>query len=150
MRLPRIVTIIVWVSCCCSWAADSFVGSWKLNVAKSHLTGAPQPLAATIDIERQEGAVGWSEEGLDSRGKPQKVGYGFNAFQDSVDFRDGHTLLLRRVNDDAIACTRKLNGKIIGTEQRVVSQDGTRLMIVASGTKDTGEGFYIIAIYDRQ
>ncbi len=94
--------------------------------------------------------MGWDEEGLDSRGKPRKLGYGFNAIQDSVELPDGHTLLLRRINDDSIACTRKHNGKIIGTEQRVISQDGTKLMIIASGTKETGEGFYVIAVYDRQ
>ena len=150
MLSARMITISICVSCGSNWAADSFVGSWKLNAAKSHLTGAREPLAMVIDIARQEGAVGWDEEGLDSSGKTHKVGYGFNAVQDSVELPDGHTLLLRRINDDSIACTRKHNGKIIGTEQRVISKDGTRLMIVVSGTKETGEEFYVIAVYDRQ
>lgn len=150
MRFAGMITIMICVSCGCGWTADSFVGSWKLNASKSHLPGAPEHLATAIDIARQEGAMGWDEEGLDSRGKPRKLGYGFNAIQDSVELPDGHTLLLRRINDDSIACTRKHNGKIIGTEQRVISQDGTKLMIIASGTKETGEGFYVIAVYDRQ
>ena len=52
---------------------DPFVGTWKLNLAKSKFTNTTTPKSETRTIEAQGGGRGFSTEGIASDGNPHLV-----------------------------------------------------------------------------
>ena len=49
-------------------AADPFVGTWKLNVAKSKITGQT-PKSETLKIATQNNGFKWTFDTVDAEGK---------------------------------------------------------------------------------
>src|SRR5690349_16100490 len=49
MRIAKLATLLVFVPAA-MWAADPFVGTWKLNVSKSHYTKGTPPKEQTVTI----------------------------------------------------------------------------------------------------
>ena len=54
-------------------AADNWIGTWKLNAAKTKTTNAIR--AQTLTFEATADGVKLSSEGTDAEGKPMKGGY---------------------------------------------------------------------------
>ncbi len=136
------------------FAADSpFVGTWKMNPAKSKLEGSNMGQNATVHIESADNGLKVSVDGTDAKGQPLKFSY-----QAPFDGTDGavtgnpnqDTVSLKRVNDHTLTATGKKDGKITYTDRRVVSADGKTMTITRNGTNPEGKKYHATAVLDRQ
>ena len=64
----------LWVGAGTAQAGDNWVGTWKLNAAKSQL-GATAVRAQTLKFEATAAGIKLTSDGTDAQGKPMHGGY---------------------------------------------------------------------------
>jgi hypothetical protein len=114
-------------------AADPFIGTWKLNLAKSkHSAGAPERKEITLVMEDQGGMTQVTVTGTNVDNSPVSVKYVFPAnggvaqVQDSTGSGwDG--VAIKRLSDNVREVTYMKGGKVAGTARLTVSADGKTL-----------------------
>jgi hypothetical protein len=118
------------------FAADPFVGTWKLNVDKSKVTGASLKDRPAVKVE---------PDGNDLR-------FGANVIRlDGSEREEGNLLMLsRRVDTRILLSSGKQNGKIVFEAIRAVADDGRTMTMTSYTTSKTGERFYNLLVYERQ
>lgn len=148
---------IVKVTICCmgmaiiAWAADPFVGTWKLNIDKSKSgSGRPLPessqsIEATADGYRilfsgASQALVLNVDGRDHATEREGIAGTTNA----------DTRTVRRVSPVLIETTMKQGGKTVAVVRRQVSEDGRTLTTTTNGVNSKGEKYQNILIYDKQ
>lgn len=136
------------------FAADSpFVGTWKLNVAKSKLAGSGLGENATFRIEADGDGQKASVEAINEQGQPLNF-----TFRATLDGKPGtvtgsptiDTISLQRVNDHTLRATGKKGGKVIYMDRRVVSSDGKTLTISRTGTNAQGQKYQATIVFEKQ
>ena len=133
-------------------AADGFMGTWKLNEAKSKI-GPGAPKNSTVVYEAAGDSVKVTIDGTDSEGKPlhsewtgKLDGNDYPVTGDpSVDMRS-----IRKVDDHTLTATQKKDGKVTTTARIVLSADGKTRTVAASGTDAKGKKVSSTALYDKQ
>jgi hypothetical protein len=134
-------------------AADSAVGTWKLNLAKSTFSPGPAPksqtrtyaempqgMMLTIKTTAADGKESTGSLTFKVDGKPYPVSG--NPDFDSVS--------VTRVDALTVNTTQTKAGAKVGTGVRSVSKDGKTLTFTSKGTNATGGKFDDVAVYDRQ
>src|SRR6266566_5073902 len=125
---------LCFVAAAVCFAADGFMGTWKLNEAKSKIApGAPKN--STVVYEAAGDNVKVTIDGTDYpvTGGP------------SVDMRSA-----KKVNDHSLTATQKKDGKVTTIARIVLSPDGKTRTVTASGTDAKGNKISSTAIYDKQ
>lgn len=133
-------------------AADGFMGTWKLNEAKSKI-GPGAPKNTTVVYEAAGDSVKVTIDGTDSEGKPLHSewtgkfdGNDYPVTGDpSVDMRS-----IKKVDDHTLTATQKKDGKVTTTARIVLSADGKTRTVTANGTDAKGSKISSTAIYDKQ
>jgi len=133
-------------------AADAFMGTWKLNEAKSKL-GPGSRKNNTVVYEASGNNVKVTADGTDSDGRPAH-----NEWTGKFDGKDypvtgdptADTRSYKMVNDRTLTLTDKKNGKTTITGRVVVSADGKSRTVAVSGTDATGKKFHRTAVSDKQ
>ena len=133
-------------------AADAFMGTWKLNEAKSKL-GPGSRKNNTVVYEASGNNVKVTADGTDSDGRPAH-----NEWTGKFDGKDypvtgdpaADTRSYKMVNDRTLTLTDKKNGKTTITGRVVVSADGKSRTVTVSGTDATGKKFHRTAVSDKQ
>jgi len=137
-------------------AQDSpWVGTWKLNVAKSTFRGT-QPLKSQTRTEVAQGdGFRVTYEGIAADGSPISYGYTTN-----LDGKDSPYFGREPNGADAVATTRvdaytrtaiqKKTGKPLYTTRGVVSKDGKVLTITSKGMNAKGQPISITRVWDKQ
>jgi hypothetical protein len=158
-RLARVTTIVAAaVLAVAMFAAaqsnDPFVGTWRLNVAKSKYTTGPVPKSITSTYEaagqgykvsvKNEPAAGpvlqyFYATNLDGKDSPVT---GNNPNADMVAARriDGHTLEI----------VNKKGGKVTTTQRNVVAADGKTRTVTTTGTDAQGQKVNTVAVFEKQ
>jgi len=134
------------------FAADAFMGTWKLNEAKSKI-GAGSPKNTTVVYEAAGDSVKVTTDGTDGDGKPSH-GVWTGKF-DGKDYPvtgspDFDTLSVRHADAYTTNGTQKRMGKVVGTSKRTVSKDGKTLTLAGKLTNAKGEETATTLVYDRQ
>jgi hypothetical protein len=134
------------------FAADAFLGTWKMNEAKSKLSpGAPKN--STVVYEGAGDRVKVTIDGTDAEGKPTH-----NEWTGKYDGKDypvtgdpnSDSRALKKVNDHTITFTVKKGSNVTTTGRIVVSPDGKTRTVTTSGTDPKGNKFTATAVYDKQ
>jgi hypothetical protein len=116
----------MWVALACvstaAYAQPSLAGTWKLNLAKSQLTGQ------TLSIEKKSSGL--------MRFDMQGFAYDFDVSGKDFPTPDGGTSSWREVNPTTWEATSKVNGKTIATYQ--LSLKGDTIAAVMKATKPDG------------
>jgi len=154
MRAQKtVLTLAFCLAAAVSFAAsDAFMGTWKLNEAKSKIgAGAPKintvvyeaagdSIKVTVDITTPDGSTIHSDwtgkfDGKDypSTGNP---GEGSRSYT--------------QVNDRTLHFVSKQAGKIVLSGRVVVSADGKSRTVTSSGTGPQGTTFKSTEVYDKQ
>jgi len=133
---------------------DPFVGTWKLNVAKSKYTPGPAPKSSTSVYEaagqgykisvKTEPASGpvreWSiTTNLDGKDAPV-TGNNPNA----------DTIAMKRVDANTLEMVSKKGGKVITTQKNVVAADGKTRTLTTTGTDEQGKPVNNVAVFEKQ
>jgi len=135
--------------------ADSFLGTWKMNPAKSKFGAGParksetrivvsSPNGMKIDVDRTN-ADGSNQQfeyttTLDGKSYPITGSGPYGADAISVNLTSPNTL----------KSTLTRGGKVVATGTSVISKDGKTLTITAKGTDASGKTSSSIVIYDKQ
>ena len=144
--MKRILIALLFVGAVALAADDPFVGTWKLNVAKSKFqeTAPPQSQTVTIDAD---GKV--SVSGTDSKG--QAVNWSYTA-------TPGGTASITGIPDSSVMEVRKEKmvdhtwkmGKADSKGHGVISKDGKTMTYSIQGTDAEGKKFKNTEIYEKQ
>jgi hypothetical protein len=130
--------------------SDSALGAWTLNHAKSTFSGAV-PYRRVTKFEVVGDAIKETTYTM-SAGAPSVV-VEYTARLDGTDFPISNSALstvsLKRVDDRTVERTGKVQGQVVETETRTVSDKGRVLTVTTKGSKD-GTEYSSVQVYDRQ
>ena len=158
-RLGRVTTILaggvlVLAVLATAQPTDPFVGTWRLNLAKSKYSPGPPPKSVTatyeaagsgykisVKTEPASGPTGeWSyTTGLDGKDSPV-TGNNPNA----------DTMAVKRIDAHTLETVSKKGGKVTITAQNVVSADGKTRTNTQTGTDATGQKVYNVLVFEKQ
>jgi len=136
------------------WAGDApFIGTWKLNLAKSKYTPGPPPKSQVIKFEPNGDGVKSTTEMVDANSNKFTATY--TAYYDGKDYSfvglpDYDSTALTRIDTNAADFINKKAGKVVRTGRRELSKDGKVLTITSRGTNAKGQPFTNVAVYDKQ
>ena len=133
-------------------AADAFIGTWKLNEAKSKID-AGSPKNTTVVYEAAGDSVKVTTDGTNGDGKPSHSEW--TGKFDGKDYPvrgDGSadTRSYKKVDDHTLSFTNKKGDKVTITGRGVISADGKTRTVTITGTDSKGHKFTSTAVYDKQ
>ncbi len=131
---------------------DPFVGSWRLNVAKSKYSPGPTPKSVTstyeaagqgykvsVKNELPSGALQYSyTTNLDGKDSPV-TGNNPNA----------DTLAVKRIDAQTLESVGKKGGKVTVTQRNVISADGKTRTVTTTGVDPQGQKVHNVAVFER-
>ena len=137
-------------------AQDAWVGTWKLNLAKSKYD--PANLAPKSQTIKQESVAGGgmkaTVEIVDAQGK--------SVHQENMTMFDGKstdvkgapdantTRVYKRIDNRSYEYVQSVGGKLTTTARTVVAADGKTRTITTTGKDAQGRTVNNVAVYDRQ
>ncbi len=141
---------LVGVAVC--FAADAFIGTWKLNEAKSKI-GAGAPKNTAVVYEAAGDSVKVTVDGTDADGKPAH-----NEWTGKYDGKDypvtgdptADTRSYKKIDDHPLSFTNKKGDKVTISGRVVISADGKTRTVTITGTDAKGKKFTSTAVYDKQ
>jgi len=133
-------------------AADGFLGTWKLNEAKSKL--APGTAKnSTVVYSTMGDNIMVTIDGTDAAGKPTHTewmgkydGKDYPVAGDSTS--DARSV--KKIDDHTLAFTVKKGAKVLFTGSIVLSADGKTRTVTTEGTDSSGKKITATAVYDKQ
>jgi len=148
--VPALALCLVGAAVC--FAADAFIGTWKLNEAKSKI-GAGSPKLTTVVYEDAGDSVKVTVDGTDAEGKPTHSEW--TGKFDGKDYPvtgdpNTDTRSYKKVNDHTLAFTNKKGDKTTISGRVLVSAEGKTRTVTTSGTDPKGKKFTSTAVYDKQ
>jgi hypothetical protein len=136
-------------------ATDPWVGTWKVNLAKSTYSPGPAPkTAGTAKIESAPNGIKITIDGADAKGQPIHT--------ESVSMFDGKdtpvdgapalntTEALKRIDGRTFEAQGKVGGKPTVTTRVVVSADGKTMTATQTGQDIKGQPIKNVIVLDRQ
>ena len=152
LRWCLLVGVATAMGATAAYAGDNWVGTWKLNPAKSELgTGAIR--AQTLTFESTPDGIKLTSEGTDGEGKPMKGGYTSKFDGKDVPWAGNpmaDTASPKKVDDNTYENVWKKGGKATVTAKVSVSADGKTLTVTQDGTDPQGGKVHSVAVYDKQ
>jgi hypothetical protein len=132
-----------------------WVGTWKLNVAKSNFTGTQPLMSQTRTEVAQSGGFKVTYEGIAADGSPISYGYTTNLDGKDVPYsgrepNGADTLAVTRVDANTRTAIQKKAGKTLYTTRGVVSKDGKVLTITSTGMNAQGQPISVTRVWDKQ
>ncbi len=135
LRIIRSSVLVLGLAVLCAAQENPFVGTWKLNPAKSNFTGR------TLKYEPgPDGAIKQTSAGLS---------YTFKTDGREYSTPLGRTAVWKQLNDRSWETVVKQGATTLATVRSELSPDGKTLTVVAKGTKPNGEAFEESAVYER-
>jgi hypothetical protein len=144
---------VTLISASLALAGDNWVGTWKLNVAKSKYSPGPAPKSLTLKFDPSPDGIKLTQEGVDAEGKASPGGYTAKFDGKEVAYAgnpDAETCAPKRIDDNSYQNTWKKAGKVTITAKVVVSADGKSLTVSQTGTNGKGQAVNNVAVYDKQ
>jgi hypothetical protein len=147
------VCAAVLVSASLALAGDNWIGTWKVDVAKSKYSPGPAPRSATLKYESTPAGIRLSTEIVDAEGKLTRGGFTAKFDGKEVPLAgnpNADTGSPRRIDDNTYENVWKKAGKVTITARGVVSADGKTLTITQTGTDVQGRAVDNTVVFDRQ
>ena len=154
IRLFMFAVLVLALAALAMAADDPFVGTWKLNVAKSKY-GLRQPQKNEIlKIDAQQNGLKYVADGVDAEGKA--IHFEFSPKYDGKFYpvtgtvAAGSDMALRKIDANTRELVLKIGGKDIQRRRDVISKDGKTLTrtVTAMTTKEQDTKDAIV--FDRQ
>jgi hypothetical protein len=134
---------------------SSFIGTWKLNVAKSK-SDMPAPKSLTRTLTADGSGLKYIFEGVAADGS--SISYSFSSsFDGKASAVTGSgmpggadSITLKRINANKIMGTWTKGGKEIGNSEAEVSKDGRVATVTSKGKTLEGKMYSRVSVYDKQ
>ena len=149
-----LVAISVLALSVVTFAQDSNIGTWKLNVAKSRFSPGPAPKSQTLNYEAWgTDGVKFTADGVGADGKPTR--WEFQAKYDGKDNPftgnpDADAIAFKRIDANTIEAITKMKGKVTGNTKVVVSADGKTRTLTQTGKNARGQDVSNLVVYDKR
>jgi hypothetical protein len=151
-RTILVSLLLCFVGATVCFAADAFIGTWKLNEAKSNIA-AGSPKNTTVIYEAAGDSVKVTTDGTDGDGKPSH-----SEWTGKFDGKDypvtgdpsTDTRSYKKVNDHTLTFANKKGDKVTISGRGVVSADGKTRTVTITGTDSKGTKFTSTALYDKE
>ncbi len=136
------------------WAADPFVGTWKLDVAKSKASG-PGLLhkSETIVIVAQENGGIYTFDGVDAEGKAFHGGWSgkYDGKDDPFTGNpDTDMTAARKINGNSLLFVYRKDGKEVANWRFSISKDGQKITALGKGKNAKGQDYTKNLVFDKQ
>jgi hypothetical protein len=134
-------------------AGDNWLGTWKLDVAKSKYNPGPAPKSLTLKFETTADGIKLTSDGVDSEGNATHGEYVSKFDGKDVPWEgnpDADTASAKKINDNSYENIWKKDGKTTISAKVVVSNKGKTLTVTQVGTDAKGRTVNNTAVYDRQ
>ena len=135
-------------------AADSSVGTWKVNLAKSKYDPGPPPKGPNVvKIEADGDGIKVTNDGVNAQGQPTHVTY--SAKYDGKDYPESgnpnvDTISIKRIDANTIETTTKKGGKVVATSRVVISGGGKVRTTTQDGTNAQGQKTHNVIVAEKQ
>jgi len=133
--------------------AQTNLGMWKLNLAKSTYSPGPAPRSQTLTFSGTGQNLTDNLEGIDPEGKPLKGVYIHNydgKFYPTTGAPGVDSTAYTRVDANIVKFTRMNAGKVVQTGFHVVSSDGKTLTVITTGTDAGGREIHTVGVFEKQ
>ncbi len=141
-----------WLGAAPASAGETWVGTWKLNPAKSKLS--PNGMhTQTLRFESASDGIHLNSEGTDAQDKPVHTSYTSKFDGKDVPWTGNSladTACPKRIDDNSYENVWKKDGKPVVTSRISVSKDGKTMTINQTGKDASGASVDSVAVYDRQ
>jgi hypothetical protein len=134
-------------------AGDNWIGSWKLDAAKSKFTPGPGPKSQSLKFEATPAGIKLTSDGVTAEGKTTHAVYVSKFDGKDVAWEgnpDADMASPKKIDDNTYENTWKKGGKATMTAKVVVSADGKTLTVTQSGTNAKGQAVANTAVYAKQ
>ena len=151
MRYPARCAILCFLSFSLA-AEDPFSGVWKLNLAKSKLA-PPVPQSVSANIQSDSTGLRIREEIVTDKGDTLKVEMDakFDGnFYPITGSPYADEVAYRRVDSRTIAGTGRKAGKVVSTEEVVLSKDGKTVKATYHFADSAGRKAEAFAVFERK
>ena len=135
-------------------AADPWLGTWKLNVAKSKCSPGP---CARSNVSHFEAVAGGglkvTGDAVDATGRSTHTETTTMFDGKEAEVKGAATLTTRlfsRIDDRTYEFVTRVNGKVTTTTRGTVSADGRTRTLVTTGVNTDGKPVHNEAVYERQ
>src|ERR1700735_172892 len=136
--------------------ANSFVGSWKMNPAKSKFTGIAGPKSLSREVVAQGAGAKFTYSGVAADGKA--IDYSFTTNYDGKDAAitgsgapgGADAVAIKSTGPNKTDGILKKDGKEIGKSASEVSKDGKVVTTRGSGKTADGKDYSTVVVYDKQ
>jgi len=133
-------------------AADGFIGTWKLNEAKSKLAPGTAKNNTVVYSAMGDNTM-VTIDGTDAAGKPTH-----NEWMGKFDGKDypvtgdstSDARSVKKIDDHNLSFTVKKGGKVLFTGTITLSADGKTRTVTIEGTDSAGKKTTSTAVYDKQ
>ena len=133
---------------------DPFVGTWKLNVAKSTYSSGAAPKSTTSTYEAAGKGYKVSVKIEPASGPAQEWSYTSNLDGKDAPVSGNHpnadTIAAKRIDAHTLELVNKKGGKITTTQKNVVAADGKTRTVTTTGTDAAGQKVSSVALYEKQ
>ena len=136
-----------------AFANENWVGTWKLNAAKSTFGSAALTRAQTLKFEATAAGIKLTSEGTDPQGKPMQGEYTSKFDGKDVVWTGNPSADMacpKRIDDNSYENVWKNGGKPPMTARVVVSNHNKTLTVTQTPTDAQGAAAGSVAVYDRQ
>jgi len=136
-------------------AADSpFIGTWKLNTAKSKSAPGTATKEMRVIFEPDGSNLKRTATGTDADGNPikQMATVPWDGKDHRVDAPGGPviTVAVKPLNDHAVQVTVKADGKVVSDGRLVVSRDGKTMTSTYKGEDQKQRKLDNVEVFDKQ
>ncbi len=135
---------------------NPFLGTWKMNPAKSKAEGTTVPKSLTRTVTAAGDKVAYSFEGVAADGSAMK--YSFTVTLDGKEYPvtgngmpgGADTISIKRVGPNNLTAVLKKGGKEVGTSEAEASKDGKTVTLKSKGMTADGKSMTSTTVYDKQ
>jgi hypothetical protein len=133
---------------------DAFVGTWRLNVAKSKYSPGPPAKSGTVTYEAAGPGYKVSVRTEPASGPVQEWSYTTNLDgKDSAitgNNPNADTIAAKRIDANTLENVSKMGGKVTITSRVVVSADGKTRTSTQTGMDAKGQKVKNVLVFERQ
>jgi hypothetical protein len=151
--VPLAALCAIVLSSSLALAAENWLGTWKLNPAKSKFSPGPAPKSLTLKFESTADGIKLTSDGVDSDGNPTHGEYVSKFDGKDVPWTgnpNADAASAKKIDDNSYENVWKKGGKTTITAKAVVSKDGKTFTTLQKGTDAKGQTVNNTVVYDRQ
>ena len=133
--------------------AENWIGTWKLDVAKSKFSPGPTPKSMTITFAAAPDGIKFSSDGVDAEGNATHTEYVSKFDGKEVPYTgnpNADTASPKKINANSYDNPWKKDGKPTMSSHAVVSKDGKTFTVHQTGKNAKGEAVDTTVVFIKQ